>query len=104
MCRDSLTIETEYVETAAPPCPSREAAKECSPRRKPWVVESNAGEAPKGRKKLLPEPICPYNSTTYPDPTRTPAFLGQYIQSREVSQVRQKVAATIDNWPLITSP
>jgi hypothetical protein len=32
---------------------SREAAKECSPRRKPWVTRRKVGEAPKGRKKIL---------------------------------------------------
>jgi len=31
--------------------PSREAAKECSPRRKPWVARENKQKAPKGRKK-----------------------------------------------------
>jgi hypothetical protein len=30
---------------------SREAAKECSPRRKPWVVCRKVGSAPEGRKK-----------------------------------------------------
>ena len=32
---------------------SREAAEDCSPRRKPWVVV-NHNKAPKGRPKLLP--------------------------------------------------
>jgi hypothetical protein len=31
--------------------PSREAAKECSPRRKPWVHSQRNQQAPKGRKK-----------------------------------------------------
>ena len=30
---------------------SREAAQECSPRRKPWVQHGKSDPAPKGRKK-----------------------------------------------------
>jgi len=33
------------------PSPSREAAKEYSPRRKPWVGEGENDQAPEGRKK-----------------------------------------------------
>jgi hypothetical protein len=32
--------------------PSRKAAKECSPRRKPWVSATDRQQAPRGRKKL----------------------------------------------------
>jgi hypothetical protein len=34
---------------------SREAAKECSPRRKPWVSATTCNQAPEGRKKLIPD-------------------------------------------------
>jgi len=39
------------------PDASREAAKECSPRRKPWVGCGQPNKAPKGRKKrnLIPD-------------------------------------------------
>jgi hypothetical protein len=32
---------------------SREAAQECSPQRKPWVIKCNNNQAPKGRKNSL---------------------------------------------------
>jgi hypothetical protein len=34
---------------------SREAAQECSPRRKPWVSTAHDSQAPVGRKKLIPD-------------------------------------------------
>jgi hypothetical protein len=32
---------------------SREAAEECSPRRKPWVSVAEKTKAPEGRKRLV---------------------------------------------------
>ena len=50
MCRKAAPERTDEMRRK----PSREAAKECSPRRKPWELFTKETQAPKGRKKIMP--------------------------------------------------
>ena len=53
---------TQFVKSAV------EAAKECSPRRKPWVGRTNKAQAPEGRKKShVSSGLQPKTRTETPD-------------------------------------
>ncbi len=57
--------------------PSREAAKECSPRRKSWEARETREQAPKGRKKRARSKYVNCSA----------ASAGRNLRSKEKSQI-----------------
>jgi len=73
---DKVSAKTGIMPNSAPPS-SREAPKECSPRRKPWDTENPNQQAPEGRKKPPQTPKAGTDKTGWNmHPRRRPARAG----------------------------
>jgi len=75
--------------------PSREAAKECSPRRKPWEIPEQASKAPNGRKKIRK----PANRTDHAIKLQYPVILSEVAATKERPRTRRTPNSTQSAMP-----